>query len=67
MKSFLQVVIVAFLFISFLLSLPNITKERNFKTYADEQLRKTATQKGLKAVPKSYEELVKVVVYLDFM
>lgn len=61
MKSFLQVVIVAFLFISFLLSLPNITKERNFKTYADEQLRKTATQKGLKAVPKSYEELVKVV------
>lgn len=61
MKSFLQVVIVAFIFISFLLFLPNITKERNFKTYADEQLRATATAKGLKAIPKSYEELVKVV------
>jgi cytochrome c peroxidase len=60
MKSFLQVVVIAFLFISFLLSLPNITKERNFKTYTDEQLRKTATAKGLKAVPKSYEELLQI-------
>lgn len=60
MKSFLQVVIIAFLFISFLLSLPNLTKERNFKTYTDEQLRKTATAKGLKAIPKSYEELLEI-------
>lgn len=60
MKSFLQVVIVTFLFISFLLSLPNITKQRNFKIYEDEELRKTAIQKGLKAIPKSYEELLQI-------
>ena len=61
MKSFLQVIIVAFIFISFLLSLPNLTKERNFKTYKDEQLRATAQSKGLKPIPNTYEELLKIV------
>ncbi|MBU0923874.1 c-type cytochrome [bacterium] len=60
MKSFLQVIIVAFIFISFLLSLPNLTKERNFKTYKDEQLRATAQSKGLKPIPNTYEELLKI-------
>ena len=60
MKSFLQVIIVAFIFISFLLYLPNLTKERNFKTYKDEQLRVTAQSKGLKAIPNTYEELLKI-------
>ena len=60
MKSFLQVIIVALLFISFLLSLPNLTKERNFKTYKDEQLRATARSKGLKPIPNTYEELLKI-------
>ena len=61
MKSFLQVIIVAFIFISFLLSLPNLTKERNFKTYKDEQLRATAQSKGLKPIPNTYEELLKII------
>ena len=60
MKSFLQVITIAFLFISFLLSLPNITKERNFKTYSDIQLRDTAKIKGLKAIPNNYNELLKI-------
>ncbi|MBP7769727.1 MAG: c-type cytochrome [Aliarcobacter sp.] len=60
MKSFLQVIIVAFLFISFLLSLPNLTKERNFKNYSDEELRLTASAKGLKPIPKTYEELLEL-------
>lgn len=61
MKSFLQVIIVAFIFISFLLLLPNLTKERNFKTYSDGQLRATAQSKGLKAIPNNYEDLLKIV------
>ena len=61
MKSFLQVIIVAFIFISFLLLLPNLTKERNFKTYSDGQLRATAQSKGLKAIPNNYEDLLKMV------
>ena len=60
MKSFIQVIIVAFLFITFLLFLPNLTKERNFKTYSDAQLRATAKAKGLKAIPTTYEELLKI-------
>ena len=60
MKSFLQVIIIAFLFISFLLSLPNLIKERNFETYSDTQLRITAKAKGLKAIPSTYEELLKI-------
>ena len=61
MKSFLQVIIVAFIFISFLLLLPNLIKERNFKTYSDGQLRATAQSKGLKAIPNNYEDLLKMV------
>ena len=61
MKSFLQVIIVAFIFISFLLLLPNLTKERNFKTYSDGQLRAAAQSKGLKAIPNNYEDLLKIV------
>lgn len=61
MKSFLQVIIVSLIFISFLLFLPSITKERNFKTYSDTQLRATAKAKGLKAIPNTYEELIKIV------
>ena len=60
MKSFIQVIIVAFLFITFLLFLPNLTKERNFKTYSDAQLRATAKAKGLKAIPNTYEDLLKI-------
>ncbi|MFA6740219.1 MAG: cytochrome c peroxidase [Arcobacteraceae bacterium] len=60
MKSFIQVIIVAFLFITFLLFLPSLTKERNFKTYSDAQLRSTAKAKGLKAIPNTYEELLKI-------
>ncbi|MBY0540358.1 MAG: c-type cytochrome [Campylobacterales bacterium] len=60
MKSFIQVIIVAFLFITFLLFLPSLTKERNFKTYSDAQLRATAKAKGLKAIPNTYEDLLKI-------
>lgn len=61
MKSFLQVVIISFIFILFLLFLPDLINERDFKTYGDEQLRATAKAKGLKSIPNSYEELVKTV------
>lgn len=61
MKSIIQVIVVAFIFICILLSLPSILKERDFKAYDDDNLRKTAIAKGLKAIPNTYEELLKVV------
>ena len=60
MKTFIYLVIVALTVISILLSLPSILKQRDFKSYDDTQLRKTAIAKGLKAVPSSYEDLVKI-------
>ncbi len=60
MKTIIQNLIIAFIIISILLSLPFILKKREFKTYTDEELRKTAISKGLKAVPNSYEELIKL-------
>jgi len=57
MKTIIQVIIVAFIVISVLLSLPSILKQRDFKTYEDDLLRKTAIAKGLKAIPSTYEDL----------
>jgi len=61
MKSFIQIIILAFIVISILLSLPYILKERDFAVYSDDKLRKTAISKGLKAIPNSYEELLTVL------
>ena len=61
MKSFIQILILAFIIISILLSLPYILKEREFEIYNNEQLQNSAISKGLKAIPKSYEELLKIV------
>ena len=56
MKTFLRIIVFAFIVISILLSLPSLLKQRDFPSYNDEQLRKTAFAKGLKSIPKSYEE-----------
>ncbi len=61
MKTIIQNIIIAFIVISILLSLPSLLKEREFKTYEDTQLRSTAIAKGLKAIPSTYEDMVKVV------
>jgi len=60
MKTIIQNIIIAFIVVSILLSLPYILKERDFKTYGDEEIRKTAISKGLKAIPSTYEELIKI-------
>ena len=60
MKTIIQVIIVAFIVISILLSLPSILKQRDFKVYEDDLLRKTAIAKGLKAIPNNYEDLEKI-------
>jgi len=60
MKTLIQSMIVAFIFISILLLLPSILKDRDFKEYSDEELRTTAIAKGLKAIPSTYEELLEV-------
>lgn len=59
MKTITQNIIIAFVVISILLSLPSILKQREFKTYEDEKLRSTAIAKGLKAVPRTYEDFIK--------
>ncbi len=61
MKTIIQNIIIAFIVISILLSLPSILKEREFKTYEDDKLRSTAIAKGLKAIPNSYDELIRVL------
>lgn len=61
MKTIIQNIIIAFIVISILLSLPSILKEREFKTYEDDKLRSTAIAKGLKAIPDSYDELTRVL------
>jgi cytochrome c peroxidase len=61
MKTIIQNIIIAFIIISILLSLPSILKEREFKTYEDDKLRSTAIDKGLKAIPASYDELIRVL------
>ena len=56
MKTFLRIIVFAFIIISILLSLPSLLNQRDFPTYNDEQLRQTAFNKGLNFIPKSYEE-----------
>jgi len=56
MKIFMRILLFAFVVISILLSLPSLLKQRDFPSYNDDSLRKTAIKKGLKAIPKSYEE-----------
>ena len=60
MNTLVQSIILAFIFISILLSLPSILKDRDFKKYSDEQLRAIAIAKGLKAIPNTYEELLEI-------
>ncbi len=60
MRTIIQNIIIAFTIIFILLSLPFILKERDFRKYNDKELRKTAISKGLKAIPTSYEELLKL-------
>ena len=61
MRLFVKVVIVASLVISGLLSLPKVLNEREFKVYSDEELRAEALERGMASVPKTYEQLLKVV------
>jgi len=56
MKIFMRILLFAFVVISILLSLPSLLKQRDFPSYNDDSLRKTAIKKGLKSIPKSYEE-----------
>lgn len=65
MKTIIKVIVVAFIAICILLSLPSILKQRDFKVYEDETLRKTAIAKGLKAIPSTYEKLEEVYKQKD--
>ena len=59
MKTFVKILLLALLVISILLSLPSLLKQRDFTTYNDNELRKTAIKKGLKVIPNTFEELLK--------
>ena len=53
--------IIAIIVLSSLLLLPYLLQSREFKVYSDDALRKEALGRGMAPVPKTYEELLKVV------
>ncbi len=61
MKTFIKSIVVTFLVIVILLSLPYLLQNREFKIYSDEELREVALGRGMLPVPETYEELLKVV------
>lgn len=58
---FIQITIVATIVITTLLALPSLLKQREFKTFDDEQLRKRALDRGMASIPKTYTQLLKVI------
>ena len=61
MKTFVQSIILVFIILSILLSLPYILKQRDFPLYTnDTNLRTTAISKGLKAIPRTYDKLLEI-------
>ena len=58
MKTFIKIIIVVALIITILLSLTYILPSRSFKIYSDNELRIEALNKGMKSVPKTYNELL---------
>ena len=61
MRLFITAVIITFIVISGLLSLPEVLNQRVFKVYSDSELRAEALEKGMSSVPKTYDGLLKVV------
>jgi len=61
MKTFIQSIVITFLVVIILLSLPYLLQDRKFKIYSDEELREVALGRGMLPVPKTYEELLKVI------
>ena len=61
MRLSIQLTILAFIVMVSLLSLPTILKDRVFKSYGDEQLRQRALDRSMLPIPKTYEELLKIV------
>ena len=58
---FIQISIVSVIVIATLLALPSLLKDREFKTFDNDQLRKRALDRGMSSIPKTYDELLKVV------
>ena len=61
MKSAIYILLITFGLIIAILLLPVILPKRTFKTYGDDELRAEAIDKGMRSVPKTYEELLKIV------
>ncbi len=61
MRLFIQLLILALVVIVSLLALPSILKDREFKTFDDEQLRQRALNRSMLPIPKTYNELLKIV------
>ena len=55
-----QIILVLFV-VSFLLSLQFLLPQKKFKYYSDDELRKEALNRAMKSVPKTYEELLKII------
>ena len=53
--------IITFFVASFLLSLQFILPQKEFQTFNDQELREAALERSMKPVPKTFEELLKVV------
>ena len=61
MRLSIQLLILALVVLVSLLSLPSILKDRNFKTFNDEQLRQRALDRSMLPIPRTYDELLKIV------
>ena len=61
MKKLIHPVTITIIVLSFLLSLPFILPKRQMEKYSDDELREVALSRGMKAIPKTYKELLKVV------
>jgi len=61
MKTFIHPIVLTFLVVVILLSLPYLLQNREFKIYSDDELREVAVGRGMLPVPKTYKELLKVI------
>jgi len=61
MRLSIQLLILVFIVLVSLLSLPSLLKDREFKVFNDDQLRQRALDRGMTSIPKTYNELLKVV------
>lgn len=61
MRTFIYITLLAIAAVLYILVLPQVLNERNFKTFNDEELRQRALHRGMLPIPDNYDELLKIV------